>query len=196
MESRRKKPDGKRYGLWHQGRHGDMPLLESSKSDMALDGAELYGETSTPLVDTMTFPERRAPLWVALSIASVAALVIGLVVIQTVTGSGGVRQGKPPVAVAVQPDQPTAAPQTARTVRVSVPGPETTVRVRVPAPTVTVAGTPTPVPGPTVTVTKTATPKPSPAKVRPTVTVTVTVTETVTVTPEPTDTGLLPNVLP
>jgi cytoskeletal protein RodZ len=198
MESRRKKPDRISYGLWHQGRHADEGVLEPSKDVVVLADAEPYGETSDPLPDTMTFPERRAPLWVALSVLSVAALVIGLLVIQTVNGtrpSGRTSATLPPV-LAVQPTTaaraPVPRPQSARTVTVTAPGTTTRVRVPVPGPTVTARATPTPVPGPTVTIRITE--KAAPAKAQPTVTITVTETVTETATPEPTDTGLLPDL--
>lgn len=204
MKSRRKKPDRISYWFWHQGRHADEGVLEPSKGTMVLRAAEPHAQTSDPLPDTMTFPERRAPLWVALSVFSVAALVIGLVVIQTINKPGTHSADNAPVAKAVQPVKPTAGksppvrPQSARTVTVTAPGTTTRVRIPVPGPTVTTRATPTPTPGPTVTVTETVTSKAAPAKARPTVTVTetvtVTVTETVTETPEPDDTGLLPDL--
>lgn len=188
MERRRKKPDGNHYGLWHQGRHSDEGVLESSYSDMPLEGSEMNGETRTYQPDTLTFPQRRAPRWVPLSILMVCAVVTGFLVIHTLRDSGGSPPTEQPAAVVIMPSKSTAAkPQTARTVRVPVPGPTTTVRVPVPGPTVTVAGRPTPVPGPTVTVRTTIRPK-APKPVRVTVTVTVpgpTVTETVTAEPEP-----------
>ncbi len=176
MERRRKKPDGHHYGFWHHGRHADEPILESPNTAMALESPEAYGETSIYPADTLTFPQRRAPLWVVLSVLTVAALISGMVVIQLISNTGGT----PPTGrqdVAIMPSETTAAsPQTARTVRVPVPGPTTTVRVPVPGPTVTASArptaTPSPVPGPTVKVTVTA--PASPAKVAPSPAVTVT----------------------
>lgn len=184
MERRRKKPDRYHYGFWHQGRHADEGVLEPSNTDMALDGPEPNGETSTYQPDTMTFPERRAPLWVTLSVIGVAVMVSSMVAIRMISGSGGTPPTAPPAAVIVRPDVATASPKPARTVRVAVPGPTTTVRVPVPGPTVTVTASPTPVPGPTVTVTRTIKPK-APKPIRITVTTTATVTETVTAEPEP-----------
>jgi len=188
MERRRKKADGKHYGFWHQGRHSDEAVLESPHTPMAIDGPELDAQTSIYQPDTLTFPQRRAPRWVALSVLMVAAVVTGLLVIHTLRDSGGTPPTEQPAAVVIMPSKSTAAkPQTARTRTVEVPGPTTTVRVPVPGPTVTVTPRPTPVPGPTVTVTKTIKPK-APKPVRVTVTVTVpgpTVTETVTAEPEP-----------
>jgi hypothetical protein len=187
MKRRRKKPDGKHYGFWHQGRHADEGVLEASDTDMPLYASEPHGETSTYQPDTMTFPQRRAPLWVTLSVLGVAILVSSLVAIQMISGASGTPPTAPPAAVIVRPDVATASPKPARTVRVAVPGPTTTVRIPVPGPTVTVTASPTPspVPGPTVTVTRTIKPK-APKPVRVTVTVTVpgpTVTETVTAEP-------------